>query len=223
MARKVQLANNEYYHIFNRGVDKRVVFQDKYDFERFFQSMQEFNTPDPIGSIYEKTYLHKNKKFGARSPKKGKLINFICYCLNPNHFHFILEQVIDNGIAKFMQKLGAGYTTYFNKKQDRSGCLFQGAFKSQHINTNEYLLHTSVYVNLNNRVHQLGGSTSKSSWREYLGEEKGICCKDSVIKQFNNILEYKEFAENQLEFIKENKILQKLQAEDFFGARSPKK
>lgn len=210
MARKVQFVNNEYYHIFNRGVDKRVVFQDDYDFQRFFQSMEEFNVPEPIGSIYENSFRKNKDQLGNPVAKSDKLVDFVCFCLNPNHYHFILEQLVDRGIEKFMHKLGAGYTHYFNKRNKRSGCLFQGSFKAQYINSNEYLLHASVYVNLNDRVHQLSNGVAKSSWQEYLGEEKGICQKDSIIKQFNNMLEYKKFAENQLEFIKENKKLSKL-------------
>ena len=82
-----------------------------------------------------------------------------------------------------MQRLGTGYTMYFNEKEKRSGSLFQGVFKSLHINTNEYLLHLSAYVNLNDRVHQLGSETSKlvkSSWREYIGDDKKEFCKKTL-------------------------------------------
>lgn len=220
MPRETILVNDEYYHIYNRGVDKRVIFQDDYDILRFFQSMQEFNTSEPIGSIYQNSF-HKNT-LSTSSTKCKKLVEVICYCLNPNHFHFILKQTADNGIAKFMQKIGGGYTRFFNERHKRSGCLFQGKFKSQHIGYNEYLLHASVYVNLNNQVHQLSTSSTKSSWKEYLGEERGICYKDPIIKQFNNMLEYKKFAENQLEFIKENKKINKLLELDLLSTRSTK-
>ena len=117
-------ANGEYYHIYNRGVDKRSVFMDKFDFERFLQSIEEFNSENPIGSIYENSFI-KDQTEG----KKKKLVRIICYCLNPNHYHFILEQLVDRGIEKFMHKLGLGYTQYFNLKHHRSGALFQGPFR----------------------------------------------------------------------------------------------
>src|SRR3989338_2208696 len=141
--RKVAFVENEFYHIYNRGVDKRPIFSDKHNSERFFQSMHAFNTINPIGSIFEKSF---NKK------KKGKsdppLVQFIAYSLNPNHFHFILTQLEERGIEKFMHRLGTGYTMYFNEKRGRSGSLFQGRFKANHINSNEYLLYASAYVNL---------------------------------------------------------------------------
>ena len=156
--RKSSFVIGEHYHIFNRGVDKRIIFSDRYDIHRFFQSMIEFNTVDPIGSLYENSFL----QLGGETPKFGeKLVNIIAYCLNPNHFHLILEQLKDGGISEFMKRLAGGYTGYFNQKNDRSGSLFQGVFKDVHIDSNEYLLHASAYVNLNDRVHQLGGETPK--------------------------------------------------------------
>jgi len=202
--RKVPFINGEFYHIYNRGVDKRDIFGDAEDVRRFLQSMKEFNVIEPIGSIFRNT-LKKNKLRGStsQSPQPPeKLVNFVCYCLNPNHYHFILEQVADRGIEKFMQRLGTGYTMYFNEKNKRSGALFQGKFKSVHIKKNSQLLHVSAYVNLNYRVHQLRGRTSqlvKSSWGEYVGEEKtDFCTKDMILGQFDNTEEYKKFAEESL-------------------------
>ncbi|KKT29058.1 hypothetical protein A3I36_00275 [Candidatus Giovannonibacteria bacterium RIFCSPLOWO2_02_FULL_45_28] len=195
--RKTVFANGEYYHIYNRGVDKRDIFVGKFDFERFLQSMEEFNTNEPIGSIYENSFLK-----GQNRAKKKKLVNIVCYCLNPNHYHFILEQLIDRGIEMFMHKLGGGYTTYFNLKIQRSGALFQGPFKAVYVDSNEYLLHLSTYVNLNFKVHKLGGLAPKwrASWEEYNNERFGVCLckKDIILNQFKNRAEYKKFAESSL-------------------------
>lgn len=207
--RKTKFVEGEFYHIFNRGVDKRIIFQDNDDINRFFQSMKEFNVLDPIGSIYENSF--NNKKLGNRVTKsKKKLVNFICYCLNPNHYHFILEPLVENGIEKFMQKLGTGFTRYFNEKYKRNGVLFQGPFKAVHINTDTQLLHTSVYVNLNDKVHQLGNSVTKlgkSSWREYINNDykNSFCEKDIILGQFKNKADYKKFAEESLESILEKR------------------
>src|SRR3989338_5745511 len=192
--KKPKLVNGEFYHIYNRVVDKRNVFIDDYDLERFFQGIDEFNTVNPIGSLYESSFLDQS----VRAKRKNKsLIKFIAYCLNPNHYHFILQQITDGGITEFMKRLNGGYTWYFNNKYKRSGALFQGRFKAVHVDTNKYLLHLSIYVNLNNLVHNLplGGSTaklSKSSWEEY-GEgikQFNFCSKDIILKQFKNRREY---------------------------------
>jgi REP element-mobilizing transposase RayT len=206
--RKTSFSNGEFYHVYNRGVDKRIVFIDRSDVRRFFQSMIEFNIVDPIGSLYENSF-HRH---GGSIPKsKNRLVNVIAYCLNPNHFHLILEQVVDGGISEFMKRLSGGYTGFFNNKNERSGALFQGRFKAVFVDSNKYLLHVSAYVNLNNRVHQLGGSTpklveSRSSWEEYLNKEiKGICEKEIILGQFRNTFEYEEFAISSLESILQRK------------------
>ena len=205
--RKVKFSEGEFYHIYNRGVDKRPIFLDIEDMNRFHKSMEEFNVEKPIGSIFENSFVKKDK-IGKRA---SKLVNFVSYCLNPNHYHFILEQVLDNGIEKFLQRLGTGYTKYFNNKYNRSGCLFQGTFKSSHINSNEYLLHVSAYVNLNNRVHQIGyKKLSRNSWNEYIGKvEDNFCKKDIIVGQFKNQEEYKSFAETSLVDILKRKETEK--------------
>lgn len=208
--RKKPLTEGEYYHVFNRGVEKRRVFMDSDDFARFFQGMSEFNTREPIGSIYENSF--RKGRLGGEASKSDKsdkkLVNVICYCINSNHFHFILKQVSKKGIEKFMHRLATGYAMYFNLKYKRSGVLFQGPFKSVHISSNEQLLYVSIYVNLNFNVHQLGGEASKylSSWDEYIGKTKfNFCNKKIILGQFKNANEYKDFAGRSLKGIKERK------------------
>lgn len=202
--RRVPFATGEFYHIYNRGIDKRTIFEDAEDMQRFFQSMVEFNVPEPIGSIYEYSFIKSKDQLGSPT---SKLVNFICYCLNSNHYHLILEQVASQGIEKFMHRLGTGYTKFFNNKHKRSGSLFQGKFKSVHIDTNEYLLHLSAYVNLNDRVHALGSSTSKwgeslSSWSEYTEKAyNGTCSKNVILDQFQDDADYRRFATQSLEDI----------------------
>ncbi len=203
--RKIRFADGEFYHIYNRGVDKRSVFLDQQDFERFLQSMREFNNQKPIGSLFENSFRDKTK-LGNRVTK---LVDVVCYCLNPNHFHLILKQRIGNGLSEFMHRLGSGYTRYFNIKNKRNGALFQGKFKAIHVDSNEYLLHLSAYVNLNNRVHRLQGKAARSSWEEYVHGKKAMCRKEIIIKQFDKPSEYKHFAESALQDILERKKLYK--------------
>lgn len=203
--RKVELATGEIYHIVNRGVDKRSIFNNKKDLERFFECMSIFNSTKLTGSLYEHGFI-KNKTEGK------PLVKFIAYNLLPNHFHFILEQVVDGGISKFMKRLQGGYSWYFNKKNKRSGALFQGRFKSEHVDSNEYLLHLSVYVNLNDKQQaSLGDPVAKlgkSSWNEYIDPTNTECIcvkKDVILEQFKSNKDYEKFAISTLEDIKINK------------------
>ena len=186
----------KHYHIYNRGSDKRDIILDEEDVKRFMQSLVEFNVIDPIQSIFQQ-HLKKKLNFSSSTTKKP-LVSIIAYCINKNHFHLILSPLADNGIEKFMQRVG-GYTRYFNEKYDRSGVLFQGRFKSKIIEDNNYLLNLSAYVNFNNRNENgnLISEFSKSSLEEYTKDEvKGLCTKEIILSNFKNKKDYLEFAQS---------------------------
>jgi len=143
--RKIEFINGEYYHIYNRGVEKRNIFLDGADYFRFVLGMREFNDINPACKLCRFQEMPDIKFQQDREP----IVKFICYSLMPNHYHFLVQQIEDGGISKFMQKLGTGYTMYFNKRYERSGVLFQGPYKAKHISTDEYILHLSRYIHLN--------------------------------------------------------------------------
>jgi len=204
--RKTPLKNKEYYHIYNRGVDKREIFSDGFDYVRFLRSIEEFNRPDSIGSIYEQSF-HKKDSLGH---SVSKLVKIVAYCLNPNHYHLILQQKQDDGIEKFMHKVGMGYSKYFNHKYRRSGALFQGVFQSINIDSNEYLLYLSAYVNKNKFIHGYKDNFNFSSLDEYLDKSRyKFCSKDVILKQFKNKNEYKKYLDANAKHLKEKKNLQK--------------
>ncbi|MDO8493203.1 MAG: transposase [bacterium] len=208
--RKITFEVGEYYHAYNRGVDKRNIVQEEYDSERFLQALIEFNVVEPIGSIYENSF--RKDQLGSLASKSEKLVNVVCYCLNPNHFHLLLEQIVEKGIERFLHKLSTGHAKYFNKKYKRSGSLFEGTFKAKHVSSNDYLQYLSAYINLNNRVHQIEGEVSKlvrSSWEEYLGNKEPICHKDIVLDQFSSAKEYARYCMETLPILIENKALAK--------------
>jgi putative transposase len=184
MKREVPFVTGEYYHIYNRGVDHRNITLDERDSDRFVLSLGSFNTDRPIGSIYEQS-LRKEAEMIQGNP----LVEVVCYCLNPNHYHMIVKQAVDRGISIYMRALFAGYSYYFNNRHKRSGTLFQGPFKAKHIADNDYLLHLSCYVNLNDRVHQLGPPGTKlvrSSWNDYTSGKSGLCKIDLILDQFKS-------------------------------------
>jgi putative transposase len=215
--RKISFVEGEYYHLYNRGVDKRSIFQDKEDVLRFLQSMEEFNSIEKIGSIYASSF---GKELRSSAPK---LVKFIVYCLNQNHYHFIITPLVEKGVQRFMHKMSTGYTNFFNEKHHRSGSLFQGRYKAVRIETNEQLLHGSVYVNINDRVHD--GLNEKwlselpfSSFAEYEGKRKnGICDTSIILDQYQDSSEYSKNAELVLIDIinrkKQEKMLRKMMIE----------
>ena len=76
---------------------------------------------------HQKTHKYFENSFAKKINLEAELQvgNCVLLFLNPNHYHFILEQVLDNGIEKFLHRLGTGYTKYFNNKHKRSGYLFR--------------------------------------------------------------------------------------------------
>ena len=152
--RKTKLVEGEIYHIYNRGVDKRDIFMDDEDRFRFIHDLYEFNDQNPALNLND--YLVRSKMINLevglpdiqRKPRK-LLVEILAFCLMGNHFHLLLRQVVENGITEFMRKMGTGYTNYFNKKNERNGSLFQGKFKSVHIEKDAHLMYLPIYIHFN--------------------------------------------------------------------------
>jgi len=146
--RKTKFFIGEYYHIYNRGVEKRDIFNDNNDCDRFLKLLFLCNSRK---SVHIVDMFRKNLSlYDILEFNRGDtLVDIIAYCLMPNHFHLVIKERIEGGISKFIQKLSTGYTMYFNERNDRSGALFQGAFKSEHINNDAYFNYIFVYICLN--------------------------------------------------------------------------
>ena len=165
---KPQFVENQIYHIYNRGVEKRDIFLDDKDYLRFIHDLFEFNDRDPAFNVayyfnskskeVKSQYLEKERK-----PRK-LLVEILLFTLMPNHFHLLLKQKQENGIVKFMQKLGTGYTNYFNKKYDRVGGLFQGRFKAVLINEEAHFIHIPFYFHTN-PIDLIYESSTSIDWR----------------------------------------------------------
>lgn len=146
MERKTKLEMEEFYHIYNRGVEKRKIFQVYSDYKRFLALLYIANSDQPL-HIKDFGYMSLEKIF--KQNRGEPLVAIGAYCLMPNHFHLLLTPLVDGGISKFMLKLQTGYSMYFNKKNDRVGPLFQGTFKSKHIVDDLYLKYIYAYTHLN--------------------------------------------------------------------------
>jgi len=147
MERKTKFEIGEFYHIYNRGVEKRIIFQNTSDYKRFLILLYIANSDQPL---HIKDYGILNSVEEIFKKDRGEpLVAIGAYCLMPNHFHLLLTPLTEGGISKFMLKLQTGYSMYFNKKNDRVGSLFQGVFKSQHISEDRYLRYIYAYIHLN--------------------------------------------------------------------------
>lgn len=133
-------ASQSYYHIYNRGVEKRDIFLDEQDYTVFLS--------------YIKRHLGKevviNKRNAHVYPNYRKDLTLLAFCLMPNHFHMLIYQGEDETcMTEYVRSVCTAYSMYFNKKYKRVGHLFQERFKASKISTDSYLQHISRYIHLN--------------------------------------------------------------------------
>ncbi len=202
--RKVSFAAGEYYHIYNRGNSKQKIFHDKKDHLHFIGLLYACNQKENL----KIDNLQKGQDLFSID-KESILVDIGAYCLMPNHFHILITQPEDGDISKFMQKISTAYVMYYNKKYKRTGGLFEGKFKSQYLNTDQYLKYSFSYVHLNpikliNKEWKTTGIKNKnlafeylkkyeySSFLDYLGVER-IQNKILNIASFPEYFPSKEF------------------------------
>jgi len=216
---KPQFANEEIYHIYNRGVEKRKIFLDKQDYLRFIHCLFEFNDGAPATNT--SFYFTRLKNIEVqpryiRQPRK-LLVEILCFSLLPNHFHLLLRQRKDQGIVKFMQKLGTGYTMYFNQKYKRVGPLFQGRFKAVLVKQEAYFIYLPDYIHLNaldliesdwregkirnyKKAMKFLENYRWSSYLDYIGKKNfpSVTSRKFLLEFFDGQEEYKKQMENWL-------------------------
>ncbi len=188
---------NSIYHIYNRGVEKRIIFNDDQDYNVFLSYIKEYVSPEPQGVTLRYRDLHG---------KYYEKIKLLAFCLMPNHFHLLIKQTEKDNIKKFTQSLFTRYTMYFNHKYKRIGGLFQSTYKATNVIDKEHLLYVSKYIHRNpTEILKLKNLTDAySSYSDYLGLtntswlDKTIIqdefSKSSYIK-YHNIKNYKYFVE----------------------------
>ena len=205
---RFQLVNSEFYHIYNRGVDKRRIFLDEKDYEKFYLNLLKDNND----LSYMERESHENDLSFFK--KQEHLVQIVAYSLLPNHFHLLLKQLKDRGIEYFIQKVCTSYAVYFNRKYNRSGTLFQGRYKAIRVDNDRYLTWLSAYINSNVEIHGIDKAFSYkwSSLKYFLGERKIDIVKGVgiILSQFKTIEDYRDFLE---EVIKESKEIKKMKRE----------
>ncbi len=211
--------NNGIFHIFNKTIDNRRVFDNSRFCSQFFGILEYYRSGEIKFSYSKltlldltiaKTYLRKiSRKVSFR-------INILAFCLMPNHFHLLLKQSKDEGISHFMADVINSFTRYSNIKLERKGPLFLPDFKSVKVNNEAQFMHVSRYIHLNPYSSGLIKSYSDlktytwSSFKDYINITKNnLVSQREILSLFNgNRKKYERFvisnAEHQrtLELIK---------------------
>ena len=158
MARKEKFCVGEIYHIYNRGVNKSNIFWDDNDRWRFLQGMyllnDEMNINNLRRDIYRETgsvnFRTLREFFEKENRERKPIVKILADALMPNHFHLLIQEIVEGGISRFMHKLLLSYSQYVNKKYNRTGPLFSGRFKAVRVDKENYFRYVVVYINVIN-------------------------------------------------------------------------
>jgi len=218
MKRKIELAEGQVYHIFNRSIAHFQIFNEEHDNQRLLYLFKYFQVKDPPMkfSYFNKLDLVKQNGFFnyLESLNKDKLdiVKIIAYCIMPTHIHLILKQLEPNGISIFMSNILNSYSRYFNTKHKRKGPLWESKFQNVLVDTDEQLLHLTRYLHLNAVTAKLVEHPQDwefSSYKEYINKDiyHPLC-------DFHDLLtivpkEYKKFVNDRIGYQRELSIIKK--------------
>ena len=216
--RNVPLEIGGYYHIYNRGVARLPTFSSTGDYQQAILSLSYYQySQPPIKLSRYKSLLpdEKSKLFESLSHKNSKLAQIISFVLMPNHFHFLLKQVQDQGISKFVSQFTNSYTRYFNIKYSRPGSLFQGPFKAVRVESEEQLIHLSRYIHLNPYVSSVIKKSQLpiypwSSFPDYLKGNSTLVDPSPILSHFKSNFDYQIFVLNHSDYARELEVVKHL-------------
>ena len=197
---KPPLVNHCYYHIYNRGALKQPIFFEDADNLRFIRHLYFFNDSTCTPKNGHPMSLPDMQEVDKRKP----LLSILAWCLMPNHYHLFVQQEQENGISRFQQKLGDGYTKYINTKYKKSGHLFEGSYQIKIIDNDAYFMHIARYLHLNPmELNHSGTSLNKflekyqwSSYKDWIGKENyPMILNMAEVEQIRTIdhVAYKQF------------------------------
>ncbi|MDD5739031.1 MAG: transposase [Candidatus Pacebacteria bacterium] len=243
--RKEEFSVGDYIHVYNRGNRKQNIFIDEKDMWRFLQGLRFFNDSHSSTNALRNILQERRKKWLISDtnqflrmpesvfqvgwpkdwPEKDPLVKILCYCLMPNHFHLLLQEIREGGISKFMQKLGIGYTNYFNLRHRETGKVFQGGYKCRTVRENQfYLEYLSVYIQVKNVLELFPGGIEEalkdidkafefaeiykfSSFPDFIGKRESLIIEKDILGDiFPTPEDYKKFAKEIIESKKYNML-----------------
>ncbi len=199
-----------FYHVFNRGADRRIVFHDKQDVNRFLLLLDLLNSEKNLRSI--QLFKRGDSDFKLEEARKTPLVKIYAYAIMRNHFHLVLEQVAESGVSRFMQKLGTAYSKYYNERYSHAGVIFQGKYKYVELASDMRILQAISYVNLNKIVHSDRSptsinTTSQSAYLEQKTSSFSVQAQEGV-KLFGDLHKYQVVSQEIVKEILKRRALQ---------------
>ncbi len=186
--RRISFSEGEYYHIYNRGVDKRIVFTSSAEYKRFQIYLQVLNDVETarVNDIFRGGVKNAQGLALSMRDRRAPMVAIGAYCLMPNHFHLYVTPLMDSGISKFMQRIQTAYTMFFNEKHKRSGALFQGTFKAEHVDSDRYARYLLSYIHLN------PAKLVDRTWKEFGARDFERVREHVVTYPYSSLPEYRD-------------------------------
>ncbi len=208
--RKSPLVKGEVYHVFNRSIAQQPIFIQSKNYQRALEVFRfyQFEKPSLRFSFYNRLPTDVKSEFLSNLSNKNRVVDIICFCLMPNHVHFLLKCLTDKGITQFISNFQNSYAKYFNIRHERIGSLFQQNFKAVRIETDEQLIHVSRYIHLNPVTAYIIEATQLkdypwSSFRDYLKGESNYLSLRPILNFFKNPNDYEKFVMDQVNYQRE--------------------
>jgi putative transposase len=203
MIREHEFVHGEYYHLYNRGNSKQAIFLDDSDRDRFVKLLYLHNSNK---SVRFKEDIVQRKIDAWDFDRGEQIVSIGAWVIMPNHFHIYVTPMSDmgeKGVTSFMRKLSTSYSKYFNTKHDRTGGLFEGNFKSEHVSDDNHAKYLFSYIHLNpikiidpkwkesglkdmDQTIDFLNKYKRSSYKDFLGEQRS----ESAILSRKNFPDY---------------------------------
>lgn len=207
MTLKRDLVENEYYHVYNRGAHKNVIFKEHSDYVRFLFYILYLQSPSiqlrPTRAIRKNAL---SEGFEVKEEKvdqllKERQVDLTAFCLMPNHYHLLVSGVSKTGVSEYLQRVSVAYTMYFNRKYGTSGHVFQGRYQTVHVKDDDQLMHLSAYIHRNPREIKAWRGKEEhypySSLQDYIDKNRwgNLISTDIIAGRFENTTKsnYRDF------------------------------
>lgn len=208
--RKTPIVKDEIYHVFNRSIARQPIFLTNSAYQRMLDVVSFYQYQKPIlrYSHYNRLPQSQKNDFLDNLKQNGrKQIEILAFCLMPNHVHFLIKEVIEQGISNFMRNSQNSYAKYLNTKTKRSGALFESMFKAVRIETDEQLIHVARYIHLNPITAFILKNIAElmnypwCSFSIYLGKDNlELVNKKVILGYFSTVKDLISFTKDQIDY-----------------------
>ena len=196
------LSPGEVYHVYTRGIEKRIIFRYNTDRVRFIELLVYCLPNDRIVSYS----VAKRFKHDISLTKEGDgLIDLLAYCVMSNHFHLLVKENVEGGISRYMQRVLTAYARYYNVREGRSGSLYVNPFRAVLVDGDEQLLQVSRYIHLNPFKANMIAQPFEYDWsslREYVEDTVNRTCHVSLLSSLLKPADYRDFMIDEVDYVR---------------------